>query len=66
MFHFRPVRARPCCDVGQWARSDLKPVECLRKLKDRVISFHLQDVLTMADLDCHNTVIDEGAADCAN
>ena len=56
-----------CCDVGQWARSDLKPVECLRKISgDRMISFHLKDVLTMGDLDCRNTVIGEGAADCAN
>lgn len=56
-----------CCDVGQWARSDLKPVECLRKIgRDRMISFHLKDVLTMGDLDCRNTVIGEGAADCAN
>lgn len=56
-----------CCDVGQWARSDLKPVECLRKIGvDRMISFHLKDVLTMGDLDCRNTVIGEGAADCEN
>jgi sugar phosphate isomerase/epimerase len=56
-----------CCDVGQWSRSDLKPVECLRKIgHDRMISFHLKDVLTMGDLDCRNTVIGEGAADCAN
>jgi L-ribulose-5-phosphate 3-epimerase len=56
-----------CCDVGQWTRSDLKPVECLRKIGlGRMISFHLKDVLTMGDLDCRNTVIGEGAADCAN
>jgi len=56
-----------CCDVGQWTRSDLKPVECLRKIGlHRMISFHLKDVLTMGDLDCRNTVIGEGAADCAN
>lgn len=56
-----------CCDVGQWSRSDLKPVECLKKIgKERMISFHLKDVLTMGDLDCRNTVIGEGAADCAN
>jgi sugar phosphate isomerase/epimerase len=42
-----------CCDVGQWTRSDLKPVECLRKIgRERMISFHLKDVLTMGDLDC--------------
>jgi sugar phosphate isomerase/epimerase len=56
-----------CCDVGQWTRSDLKPVECLRTIgRDRMISFHLKDVLTMGDLDCRNTVIGEGAADCGN
>jgi sugar phosphate isomerase/epimerase len=56
-----------CCDVGQWTRSDLPPVECLRKIgRDRMISFHLKDVLTKGDLDCRNTVIGEGAADCAN
>lgn len=31
-----------------------------------MISFHLKDVLTMGALDCRNTVIGEGAADCAN
>ena len=56
-----------CCDVGQWTRSDLKPVEGLRTIgRDRMISFHLKDVLTMGDLDCRNTVIGEGAADCGN
>ena len=56
-----------CCDVGQWTRSDLKPVECLRTIgRDRMISFHLKDVVTMGDLDCRNTVIGEGAADCGN
>lgn len=56
-----------CCDVGQWTRSDLKPVECLRTIgRDRMISFHLKDVITMGDLDCRNTVIGEGAADCGN
>ncbi|QDV29853.1 Xylose isomerase-like TIM barrel [Planctopirus ephydatiae] len=56
-----------CCDVGQWTRSDLKPVDCLRKIGiERMTSFHLKDVLTVGDLDCRNTVIGEGAADCAN
>ncbi len=56
-----------CCDVGQWTRSDLKPGDCLRKIGlDRMISFHLKDVLSMGDLDCRNTVIGEGAAVCAN
>jgi len=54
-----------CADVGQWARSDLDPVECLRKLEGRVISFHLKDVLKKGDLDSRNTVMGEGQAECA-
>jgi L-ribulose-5-phosphate 3-epimerase len=55
-----------CADVGQWARSNLDPVECLRELEGRIISFHLKDVLKKGDLDSRNTVIGEGQADCAN
>ncbi len=55
-----------CADVGQWARSDLDPVHCLRKLEGRILCFHLKDVLKKGDLDSRNTVIGEGQADCAN
>jgi sugar phosphate isomerase/epimerase len=55
-----------CADVGQWARSGLDPVECLRKLEGRVINYHLKDVLKKGDLDSRNTVMGEGEADCAN
>lgn len=54
-----------CADVGQWARSDLDPVECLRKLEGRIHNFHLKDVLKKGDLNSRNTVIGEGQADCA-
>lgn len=53
-----------CADVGQWTRSNLNPVECLRQLQGRLVSVHLKDVLTKGDLDCRNTVIGEGAAEC--
>ncbi len=53
-----------CADVGQWTRSNLNPVECLRQLHGRLVSFHLKDVLIKGDLDCRNTVIGEGAAEC--
>jgi sugar phosphate isomerase/epimerase len=55
-----------CADVGQWARSGLDPVECLRKLEGRIINFHLKDVLKKGDLDSRNTIMGEGEADCAN
>lgn len=62
----RGKRIGACTDVGQWARSNLDPAECLRKLEGRVLSFHLKDVLKKGDLNCRNTVIGEGQADCAN
>jgi L-ribulose-5-phosphate 3-epimerase len=62
----RGKRIGACADVGQWARSDLDPVECLRKLEGRIISFHLKDVLMKGDLHSRNTVMGEGQADCAN
>ena len=31
-------------DTGHWARSGLKPIECLRKLEGRIISFHFKDL----------------------
>ena len=37
-------RIGACCDTGYWMRSDLNPVECLRKLEGRIISFHLKDL----------------------
>ena len=53
------------CDGGQWARSGLDPVECLRKLKGRIFNFHLKDILTKGELFCRNTIIGEGQGSCA-
>ncbi len=62
----RSERIGACCDIGQWARSDLDTVESLRKLKGRIVSFHLKDVLKKGDLNARNTVMGEGQADCAS
>jgi sugar phosphate isomerase/epimerase len=37
-------RIGACCDLGHWMRSDLKPVDCVKKLEGRVISFHVKDL----------------------
>jgi sugar phosphate isomerase/epimerase len=58
-------RIGACCDGGQWARSGLDPVECLRQLQGRIISFHLKDVAKKGDPQSRNTVMGEGEADCA-
>lgn len=39
----RDARLGACADLGHWCTSNLKPIECLRILKDRVISVHLKD-----------------------
>lgn len=39
----RDARLGACADLGHWCTSGLKPVECLRILKGRVISVHLKD-----------------------
>lgn len=33
-----------CCDTGHWVRSELDPLECLKKFKGRVTSFHIKDL----------------------
>jgi len=43
----RDARIGSCADTGHWVRSDLKPVECLRILKGRIISSHLKDLNEM-------------------
>jgi sugar phosphate isomerase/epimerase len=37
-------RIGACCDTGHWMRSDIVPVEALKKLEGRIISFHLKDL----------------------
>ena len=40
----RSKRIGACADTGHWMRSGLKPAECVRKLEDRIISFHVKDM----------------------
>lgn len=59
----RSRRIGGCCDIGQWARSGLDPVECLRQMEGRIVSFHLKDVLQKGNRGARNTVLGEGQAD---
>jgi sugar phosphate isomerase/epimerase len=43
----RDSRIGACADTGHWVRSGLKPVECLRILKGRIVSSHLKDLNEM-------------------
>ncbi len=40
----RSKRIGACCDTGHWMRSGIKPVDALKKLEGRIISFHLKDL----------------------
>lgn len=55
-----------CADAGQWARSGLDPIESLRKVKDRLVSFHLKDIAKRDEPSSRNTVFGEGEGDFAN
>jgi sugar phosphate isomerase/epimerase len=58
----RDARIGSCADTGHWLRSGLKPVECLRILKGRIISSHIKDLNEMAP-DAHDVVFGTGVAD---
>ncbi len=49
----RSKRIGACADTGHWARSGLKPVECLKKLAGRIVSLHFKDVNKMG-MDAHD------------
>jgi sugar phosphate isomerase/epimerase len=58
----RDPRIGACADTGHWVRSNLKPVECLRILKGRIISSHLKD-LNQAGRGAHDVPYGTGVAD---
>jgi sugar phosphate isomerase/epimerase len=58
----RSKRLGGCCDLGQWARSGLDPVECLRKMDGRIIGIHLKDILKKGDRGSRNCVFGTGEA----
>jgi sugar phosphate isomerase/epimerase len=43
----RDPRIGACADTGHWVRSGLRPVDCLRILKGRIISCHMKDLNKM-------------------
>jgi sugar phosphate isomerase/epimerase len=58
----RDPRIGACADTGHWMRSDLKPVDCLRILKGRIVSSHLKD-LNGFGKGVHDVPYGTGAAD---
>jgi sugar phosphate isomerase/epimerase len=60
----RSKRMGACADTGHWARSGLVPLECVKKLKGRVISSHLKD-LNVASAKGHDVPWGTGACNVA-
>ena len=58
----RDPRIGSCADTGHWVRSNLKPVDCLRILKGRIISRHMKDLNEMGP-EAHDVPYGEGASD---
>jgi len=40
----RTKRLGACADTGHWMRSNINPIEAIKKLKGRIISFHFKDL----------------------
>jgi sugar phosphate isomerase/epimerase len=57
----RDKRIGVAADTGHWCTSKLKPIECLRVLKGRVISVHLKDKKDVGN--SHDVPYGEGVAD---
>ena len=58
----RGKRIGACCDTGHWVRSGLDPVECLRKMKGRIITMHLKDVAKSGDPKARDVPLGTGKA----
>ena len=58
----RDWRLGACADTGHWVRSGLKPAECLRILKGRIVCSHLKDLDQMG-LDGHDVPFGTGVSD---
>ncbi|MEP6662660.1 MAG: sugar phosphate isomerase/epimerase [Verrucomicrobiota bacterium] len=58
----RDARIGSCADVGHWVRSGLKPVDCLRILRGRVISSHLKDLNEFGKVDAHDVPYGQGVS----
>lgn len=43
-----------CADTGHWTRSGIDPLEAVKKLKDRIIYFHLKDLNEFGNKGAHD------------
>ena len=59
----RSKRIGACCDTGHWVRSGLKPIDCLKKMQGRIVTFHLKDVGEWDKPAARDVPLGQGVAD---
>ena len=60
----RDPRIGSCADIGHWVRSGLKPLDCVRILKGRIMSSHMKD-LNVPLPSGHDVIWGTGVSDVA-
>jgi sugar phosphate isomerase/epimerase len=58
----RGKRIGACADTGHWMRSGIQPIEALRALEGRIISFHLKDLNEFGKRGAHDVPWGTGKA----
>ena len=61
----RSKRLGSCADTGHWARSGIVPVEAIKKLEGRIISFHFKDINEFGERKAHDVPWGTGVCDAA-
>ncbi|MCA9425523.1 MAG: sugar phosphate isomerase/epimerase [Candidatus Omnitrophica bacterium] len=56
-------RIGACADTGHWMRSGVDPLEALKKLEGRIISFHFKDLNEFGNREAHDVPWGTGAGD---
>lgn len=54
-----------CADNGHWPRSGVNPIEAIKKLQGRIISFHFKDLNEFGKKDAHDVPWGTGAGNIA-
>jgi sugar phosphate isomerase/epimerase len=56
-------RIGACADTGHWMRSGINPLDAVKKLEGRIISFHFKDLNKYGKQDAHDVPWGTGKAD---
>ena len=56
-------RIGACADTGHWMRSGINPLEAVKKLEGRIVSFHFKDLNEFGNKEAHDVPWGQGKAD---